>query len=356
MTYSRYVIRTILPTLIIITAVLTTLVWITQMMRLLYLLDKGISVVDFLGVVVLIVPSLLFSVLPIITLLAVLAIYNRLREERQIIILKNSGLDDFAIARPALIVASMLTVVSFFISAYLMPLSYNTLKNKLNILRNNYISNVIDVRKFNQISKHNTIYIDKKDEQGNLEGIILFDNTVQNSKSVLFAKYGNVYMNKQEMQFELVDGLRQAYDANNNITRMHFNNLTVKIAQDNIDVSKRSRTSLELYLHEMLFPSADFDNDKQVRLIAEGHNRIIWPLFNFIFVFLTLSFFLKIRFSRNFQWQPLLLCLVPAILVVFIHFTLQKYSYSNLNIIYLCYANLLFCIIFSIWQLKRKVM
>lgn len=356
MIYSKYVIRIIFPALIIITMVLTTLVWITQIMKLLYLLDKGVSAMDFLGVVVLIIPSLLFSVMPMVTLIAVVSTYSKLKEERQIIVLKNSGLDDFSIAKPALIIAAIITVFSFFLSAYLMPLSYNTLKNKLSFMRNNYISNIIDVRKFNQISKYYTIYIDKKDSNGNLEGIILFDNSVQNSKSVLFAKYGNVYMGKEEMQFELSDGVRQAYDSNDNITRMHFDNLTVKIASDVSEVTGRTRNSLELYINEMLFPDAELDQEKQMRLIAEGHNRIIWPLFNFIFVFLTLSFFLKIGFHRHFQWKPILLCLIPALVATFIHFTLQKYSYSNLDIIYLCYGNILLCIIFSIWQLKRKVM
>lgn len=335
--------------------VLTTLVWLTQMMRLLYLLDKGIAIIDFLNLVILIVPSLLFSVMPLITLLSVLFVYNRFREERQIIAFYNAGLDDFEIARPALIISIIITIFSLFLSAYLMPISYNTLKNRLSELRNNYISNVIDTRKFNQISKHNTIYIDSKDSQGNLEGVIIFDNTVENSKSVLFAKYGNVYTNKDEIQFELSDGLRQAYDSNNNITRMNFNNLTIRIANDNTGVTRRSRTSLELYINEMLFPSSELSDAKQDRLIAEGHGRIIWPLFNFVFVFLTLGFFLKIKFSRNFSWQSIILCLVPAFLVAFIHFTLQKYSYSNTKIIYLCYANLLLCIIFSIWQLKRKI-
>lgn len=356
MTYSKYIIKTIFPTLIIITVVLTAIVWINQLMRLLYLLDKGINILDFLGIVLLVIPSLLFSVMPIITLLAILTVYNKLREERQLIVLKNSGLNDFSIARPALIVAAIVSIFSFFLSAYLMPLSYNSLKEKVSILRNSYISNVIDTRKFNQISKSHTIYVDQKDSKGTLEGIILFDNTTKNSRSVLFAKYGNVYMEKDEMHFELSNGLRQAYDNNNNITRMHFNNLSVRIANDPQDESKRIKKTHELYIWELLFPTAESNEEKRIRLIAEGHSRIIWPLFNLIFTILTLGFFLKIGFSRKFRWQPIFLCIVPALLITFIHFTLQKYSYSNLDVIYFSYANLLLCIIFSIWQLKRKVM
>lgn len=89
--YRKYFIKNILPLLIVITFSMTSLVWITQVLKLLYLFDKGIKVMDFLSLIILVLPTLLFILLPIITVITIIYIYNNLKIERQLIILQTSG-------------------------------------------------------------------------------------------------------------------------------------------------------------------------------------------------------------------------------------------------------------------------
>lgn len=325
------------------------------MMRLLYLLDKGVSLGDFFSVVALIIPSLLFSIMPLITMLASIFVYNRLSEDRQLLILKACGLDDFSLATPALYVAAIFTILNLFISAYLMPVSYNKLKIQLGVMRNSYISSIIEIRKFNQISKDTTLYIEGMDSENNLYGIVLFDNRDPVNRSVIFAKHGLFNMDSGEAFFQLKNGLRQAYDSSDSMTRLYFDDLTVKIENEQLDVTHRNKSSLESFIGEMLNPDPSWSEDRQVRRKTDGHMRIIWPFFNLAFTFLGISFFLKIRHNRNQNWINLLSSFIPVVIAAFIHFTLQKLAYSNLNIIFLCYANTLACIIISIWNCKRKI-
>ena len=89
-----------------------------------------------------------------------------------------------------------------------MPLSYNNLKQGLSDFRESYVSNIIDTRTFNQISKHSNIYVDYKNSDGSLDGVVLFDNKVPEHRTILFAKKGRVLTSGQHItEFELIDGL-----------------------------------------------------------------------------------------------------------------------------------------------------
>lgn len=357
LTYKKYILRSIFPSLLAIAVILLCFVWITQILKLLYLIDKGIKVTNFLGIIVLIAPALLYMIMPIVTVLAIMYVYNKLKEDRQLLILRSSGLDDFSLAKPALFVAFLLTIFSYYISAYLMPVSYNMLKEELSNLKDNYVSNIIDLRTFTQLSKNATIYIDKKDKNGRLEGIVLFDNKNPKTKSVVFARQGSIVLKNGRPVFELQKGLRQAYDSQGNITKLHFDNLIVEISNDIQNENEvRVRDHMELYIHEMIWPNSNLEISKQEKLIAEGHGRVIWPLYNYALAILALSIFLKQPYKRHSNSKWLIKTALPLILTTYFHFTFQKLSYNNLYFIFLCYANVFLCIIFSIWQTGRKTL
>lgn len=344
-----------MPSLATITLVLTSIVWITQTLRMIHLIDKGIKFSRFLELILFIVPSLLFMILPIIVVISVVHVYNRLQDERQIVILRSSGLSNFELAKPALIVASIITVIAYFISAYLMPLSYNKLKEGLVNFKEGYVSSIIEARTFNQISKHSTIYVDNKNSNGSLSGIVLFDNKLPANRTILFAKKGRIAISDpHKTSFELTDGLRHSYDQLGNLTKLHFDHLVVAINEESSDSTDRQRTSLELYIQEMIWPDKDLPQEKQNRLITDGHLRIVWPLFNFAFVFLALSIFLNQPYNRKSHIKQFLLTFLPILLSSYIHFTVQKIAYKDLSYIFLCYLNVILCIIFSIWQSTRK--
>jgi lipopolysaccharide export system permease protein len=220
-------------------------------------------------------------------------------------------------------------------------------------LKNNYVSNIIDTRTFNQISKNTTIYIDKKDKNGLLEGIVLFDNKNPEAKPVVFARQGSIILKNGKPVFELTKGLRQAYDSLGNITKLRFEKLIVEISDNQNENEERVRDNMELYIHEMIWPNGNLEIDKQEKLIAEGHGRIIWPLYNYALAFLALCMFLKQPYNRHANSKGLIKTALPLILITYFHFTLQKLSYNNLYFIFLCYANVFLCIIFSIWQTRR---
>ena len=355
--YSKYIAKTIIPVLCVITIVLTSLVWIVQVLNLVSLLEKGVELKNFIKLVALLIPYLLFMIMPIISVIGVIYVYTRLQDERQLIILRGAGLNNYEIAKPALFVATILTIIAAYISAYLLPVSYNSLKTSISNVKETYVSNIIGNRTFNQISKYTTIYVDRKNKNNEMQGIILFDNKIPENKTIFFAKKGEILnSDQQNTKFLLSEGLRHSYDAQGNITTLHFDHLVIEITSETQDDADpyRAKTSMELFIPQMLWPSLSIPIEKQNRLITEGHSRLIWPLFNFVFVFLALATFLNFSYTRKTQVKQFIYTFVPVLIASYFHFTLQKMAYKDLDYIFLCYGNVFICIIFSMWQSTRN--
>jgi lipopolysaccharide export system permease protein len=350
-TYNKYITKTILPTLVVLTVFLTALVWITQILNMLSLIDKGMEIKNFFGLIILLVPYLLFMIIPIIAVISVIYTYSRLQEERQLIVLRSGGINNYDLLKPALIVAAYLTVISYCLSLYLVPITYNRLKIDLSNFRESYITNIIEEKRFNQISKNATIYVDKKNPDHSMNGVVLFDNKIAAQRTIFFAKTGEIiHLDPLKTEFALYKGIRHSYDNEGNLTKLHFDEMLLEISGDAATSNERSKISLALFIHEMLWPAGEFSPDKQKKLITDGHMRLIWPLYNFVLVFMGLSIFLNFNYSRRHYARQYFYIFLPIVITLYFHFTLQKLSYNDLNYIFLCYMNLFVCIVFSIWK------
>lgn len=349
--YIRHIIRSICVPFFVTSFVIISITWITQLLKLLNLLDKGIGLVDFVQLSVLLIPSLLHLTLPIITTISIAYAYNKLKNDRQIIILSSNGISNIRLINPAMIFCVVIAIFGYINSAYFMPKTYNKLKEDMYQIKNNYVSKIIAPKTFTQISKKTTIYIREQNLDGSIEGVVIFDNRIPSEKSIIFAKKGVIRIQSNKPIIYLTDGLRQAYDSANNIVKLNFEHLVFDISQtgnQNLE-SRKQINNVGAYIQDLLFPSNDLEKYKINRAIVDGHNRILWPLYNIVFPLILLSILLQTPYSRVAQYKESLLILFFLIVAASMHFSLEKMSYNNLNIIILSYANAIIFIIGSLW-------
>lgn len=348
--YKRYIIKSIIPSLLVIVFSITTLVWITQVLKLLYLIDKGVQVGHFLSLIILVLPYLLFTLLPFATVISIIYIYSYLSEGRQLIILQNSGLSNIQLASPALLIAFSVTLFAYYISSILLPVSYSKLKEDLYFMRNNYATNIVSEKTFTQISKGITVYFDEKMLDGRLKGLVMFDNRMVNNPKILFANVGIFKINESQPTLRLLNGVRQEYDTNGNITNLLFESLTVKLVDHNVERLTQNESNKEIneyYIKELLHPSKQLTTQRRIKLIAEGHQRIIWPMYNLVLAALALAIFLYQPYNKQSNFKQILLTAVAVSVITYLHFALQNLASRDLNFVFVCYANVIFVMILS---------
>ena len=80
---------------------LTAIIWLTQSLRFIELIvNRGLPFSTFLYLTVLLMPAWLAGVLPIAVFAAVLFVYNRLINDRELIIISAVGVSPARLARP----------------------------------------------------------------------------------------------------------------------------------------------------------------------------------------------------------------------------------------------------------------
>lgn len=317
--YTLYIIRSLLVSLLLIMFTLTGIIWLTQSLRFIdFIINRGLSMASFVYLSSLLLPFLLSITLPVATYSAVLFIYNKLIMDSELVVLKSVGVSRFGIGKPALIVGIIITLFSYFLSLYLLPASYREFKDMQVYVRNNYASVLLQEGVFNSPVKNLTVYIDGRTEDGLLKGLLVHDARNEKTPATMMAQEGRLVDTPSGPMFELLQGNRQEMDKEKgNLSLLYFDRYLLDLGGFVEEPGMRVREARERYLHELFFPK-DADASMHNQLRAEGHHRLIWPVYNMILTLLALSALLPGEFNRRGQWKRLLIASGVAVLLVIV--------------------------------------
>lgn len=315
--YTRYIIRSLLTPLLLITLTLTGIAWLTQSLRFIDLIvNRGLSIYSFIYLSALLIPSLLSVILPVAMFCAVLFTYYKLIMDSEMIVFKSVGISRMGLAKPALILAGCITVFGYLTSLYLMPASYREFKDMQTFIRDNYASMLLQEGVFNTPIKGLTVYIDKRKDDGMLEGLLVHDNRDLKAPVTMMAQEGRLLKTPSGPQFELINGNRQEVNADTHqLSLLYFERYTLDLAGFSQETEDRSRDPKERYLDELFFPDTK-DEDIADQLHAEGHQRLTWPLYNVLMTFIALGALLSGQFNRRGQWKRLCVGIAIAFVVI----------------------------------------
>ena len=119
---TRYILRQLATATVVILFALTAAVWLTQSLRFVDLIiNKVVSVGVLSYLAMLLLPGLLSLILPIALFCAVLYTYHRLNTDSELLVLRAAGLSQWALAKPAIIVATAVTILLYALTTFLAP-------------------------------------------------------------------------------------------------------------------------------------------------------------------------------------------------------------------------------------------
>jgi lipopolysaccharide export system permease protein len=311
----RYMLRQLVVVAALVTLTLTLAIWLTQSLRFVELIvNRGLSLQSYLYLTLLLLPSFLSLMLPVSLFTAVLFTYNKLITDSELIVLRAAGLGPFQLARPALFLASVVVLMGYVLSLYLLPWSYRQFKDLEFNVRTDYSSVLLKEGAFNNISPGITVYIRSREADGELQGILIHDNRVRDKSFTLMAERGRLALTEEGPRVILVNGNRQQVDpANGKLSLLYFDRYSVDLGKIGQAQENRWREPRERFLHELLFPSND-PNDQAyaARLRAEAHSRLSSPLLGFAFTLVSLAALLSGEFNRRGQARRVLAAIALA--------------------------------------------
>lgn len=314
----RYILGQLLGPFAFFLAALTGVIWLSQSLRYVDLIiNKGLSAGFFGYMTLLILPSVFNIIMPISLFAAVLYTYNKLSTDSEIVVMRSAGLSNMALAWPALALAGICTVLSYVLSLYLMPMGQRTLQETMTTLRTNLSHVLLQEGSFNTIGDDLTVYVRARQAGGAMQGILVHDNRNRDRPVTMMAESGALVSTEHGPRFVLVNGNRQEVDhAEGHLSLLHFDRYTLDLSQF---VQRREQRWLkpgERYLHELLWPSDDPDDQANApRMLAEGHDRLSSPFYDLAFTLLALTVLLSGQYSRRGQGWRIIVAILAVVLI-----------------------------------------
>ncbi|MBN2751911.1 MAG: LptF/LptG family permease, partial [Rhodospirillaceae bacterium] len=111
---TRYVLKQLVIGMLLVTVGMSILLWLSQSLRFIDLIvNKGLSAGLFLKLTSLLLPGFLMVVLPIAVFTVTLFVYNKLNADRELVVMRASGMSQWDLSKPALILAAAITILSY---------------------------------------------------------------------------------------------------------------------------------------------------------------------------------------------------------------------------------------------------
>lgn len=286
---------------------LTGVLWLTQSLRSVDLIvNKGLSIGLFFYMTLLLLPWLLTLVLPIALFAAVLYTYHRLTAESELLVMWSAGISSWQLARPALQLAGLTTLLLFSLTLYFMPVGYREWKEMKASLRTSISHLLLQEGAFNTIGDGLTIYVRAREPGGELLGLLVHDNRDRAEPVTMMAESGALVSTPAGPRFVMVNGNRQSVDRESGqLSLLYFDRYALDLSQFVHQDSDRWLEDKERFLHELFDPGESPDDIRNAdRFMAEGHDRIASSLYPIAFATVALAAALGGQFSRRgYLWR-----------------------------------------------------
>ncbi|MET0428033.1 MAG: LPS export ABC transporter permease LptF, partial [Microvirga sp.] len=186
----RYILRITFNAFLACLVALTGVIWITQALRELDLLTgKGQTIIMFFTVTGLSLPTLITIIAPVALFIATLYALNRLNSDSELIVMSAAGMPPSRLLRPFLMLSAGVCLLVGFMTIYIMPASFQELRDLVTKIRADFVSNMVKEGQFTTLDNGITFHYREKSGDA-LLGIFMQDLRDKDKPVVYLAERG----------------------------------------------------------------------------------------------------------------------------------------------------------------------
>jgi lipopolysaccharide export system permease protein len=320
----RYIFRQLFWALIAVTAGLTALIWLTQSLRFVELVvNRGLSLLVFMRLTGLLIPSFIAVILPITTYVVIQFIYQRLAGDREVTVMRAAGLSPIALARPALAVALVATVVGYWLNMIVVPETLAAFREFQWEIRNKVAAFLLQEGVFTPISDKLVVYVRTRTPDGALRGILVDDARDPEVHATILAESGQMLEGTNGPRVLLLNGSRQEIDhQTGRLNMLTFTENEIDLADSSDSEGERPADMSEVGVGDLLHPRLALPRDVP-KWIAEAHKRISGPLASISYAMVALVSVLTGAFQRHGGFLRPLASVLTVVMLVALGLTID---------------------------------
>ncbi len=355
-TYDRYALRQLLVALAAVTGGLAALIWLIQSLHFLTLVvDRGLSLLGFLGLTGLLVPSFVAVILPITTFIVIQFVYSRLDGDRELTVLRATGRSPFALARPALLVALLSMALCYLLNVWILPASFRAFEQREFAIRNRIAAFLLQDGVFTRVSADLTVYVRKRDPSGVLHGILIDDARDKNSHATILAETGRLIQVNHQPRVLLLNGSRETIDRQTGrLDILTFTQNVIDLTQSRHSEAERYKDISEMSIAELYHPTPPFFARDIPKMIVEANKRLSSPFTAGTFAVVALVSVLTGAFRRHGGILRPLGAVAIVMLLLATQLALQNIAARNLSLVPLMWIEAILPGLVCLWLLFHE--
>ena len=312
-----YMFREILTAFLFTSVAISFVVLFTQSFRLLsFVINNSSTAFIFFQLMGLLVPTFLPLVVPLSLGISVLFVYHKLAVDSELIVMRASGISPMHLARPAMALAGLVTLLCFLLTMWITPAANREAVALQYRVRDNFSIYLIRPGAFNDLSEGLTFYVRARGKQGELRDILVHDVRVPERPVTTMADSGQFTVVDGEPQIVVFKGKRQEFDSRTGrLSQLDFDRYVLDLKLLGSKASTRLPDPREQPVAELLNPPKDAAQRRAPleHYWAEFHRRLTSPLLALSYAFIGLTAILAGAFNRRGMAKRILLASVAII-------------------------------------------
>ena len=278
--------------------ILTGLAWMMQIMSMMkFLLAYGIKFSSFVYLTSLMIPFIISIIVPFVTFIATIFIYNKMITENEVTVMAASGLSPWQIAKPAIRLSVWITIAHLILNMWIVPTSQSLFYSTQWNLRYGLAHLKLQESAFTKLADGLVVYVDNVSGQ-DLNQVMLSDMRDENNQMLVFAKRGKLVSTIHGLSIVTDNGSLQVH-GHNGFTTGTFDNLDMdlNLVENDKDASFRVRRIPSWTLLKTVVSQDDLHHHKLT--LVEICTRFINPWLNIILTIICTLALLKTSLLRR---------------------------------------------------------
>jgi len=330
---TRYIFGQLFFTIFITIVVLTCIMWLAQSLRYIdFIANKGIPISLFFEMILYLIPNLVVIVTPIAILIGVVFIYNKLIMDHELIAMQASGVGFWQLAKPAIFISLLFTIILYLFTIYILPLSFRSYRDLTMTLREKSLASLVQVGQFNTFGKY-TIYARSQDSQGNFSGLLIYDGSEGEKTTTFMAEKGVLFNKEEGGQLLLINGNRQEKDDKaGKPSILYFDRYAIETKDKSSSEEKGPRflRAYERSIEDLLNPKDKLSPSMRLEFASAAHQRLISPLYALAFALLGVCFMILGQYNRKGRGGKIIIvCMIASLTEVGTMVFLHTLKYAN---------------------------
>jgi len=234
---NRYLAKEIIQPFGIVLFVMTFVLLMGKILQLMDLMiNKGVSLVSIVKLILFLLPSFLVFTIPIALLISILIALGRLSSDNELTVFKASGLSLYRITPPILLIAVLAFLLTALTTLFLAPYSNSATKALLFDVVRNKASIGIKEKVFNADFKGILLYASKIPYDGrSMEGVLVSEQRTDDEPGTIIAEKAFLISDPKSMAIILRLENGSTYSVTKNMK--NFRKMDFKTYDINLDIS-----------------------------------------------------------------------------------------------------------------------